>query len=298
MPTPADTMLARLSGLIFERQPSTASRIVLVAVAAVLGHVLIRLIGAVSEWLVTASHKRKGRLWFVAQKPKFVTFIRLIANTLTWGVYFVALGLMLEESGVNLAAYLASASVVGLAVSFGSQGLVQDMVIGLTLLFSDAMDVDDMVEIAGAVVVVGRVQEIGLRFTKIVNLYDQVVFVPNRTIANVSRFPAGGVYAYADVHIPDGADAAKVTGTVKAVVASIQSQFAAIVLEATTVEEVEPAAGGPWRFARVRFKIWPGQGALIETTFRQRVIYAMRAVAPDYAEWQVPVFYRADQRSD
>ena len=54
-----------------------------------------------------------------------------------------------------------------------------------------------------------------------------------------------------------------------------------------------PAAGGGWDFIRVRFKIWPGQGSLIETTFRQQVDSAMKPFHPDYADWQVPVTYRA-----
>src|SRR5208337_2745651 len=112
-------------------------------------------------------------------------------------VYFIAIGFILQEFGVSLTAYLASASVVGLAISFGSQGLVQDVVIGLTLIFSDAMEAGDLVEISGATTVIGRVEEIGLRFTKLVNFYSQEIFIPNRTIANVSRFPHGGVYAYA-----------------------------------------------------------------------------------------------------
>ena len=91
---------------------------------------------------------------------------------------------------------------------------MQDVVIGLTLIFSDAMDVGDLVEIAGTVVVIGRVEEIGLRFTKLRNFYNQVVFIPNRTIANVSRFPHGGVYAYADIQIPAGADREKAAQTV------------------------------------------------------------------------------------
>ena len=114
---------------------------------------------------------------------------------------------------MNLTAYLASASILALAISFGSQGLVQDIVISLTLIFSDAMDVGDMVEIAGTVVVVGRVEEIGLRFTTLRNFYNQAVFIPNRTIANVSRFPHGGVFAYADVQIPAGVDRDKALQT-------------------------------------------------------------------------------------
>lgn len=287
------TVLTRISDFLFQEHSSAASRILLVIVAAVLAHILIDVIGRVSEWLLTVSHRSKGRLWSVAQKPKFATMVRLAANTATTAVYFVAVGLILEEAGINLTAYLASASIVGLAISFGSQSLVQDTVVGLTLLFSDALDVDDTVEIVGATIVVGRVQEIGLRFTKVVNLYNQVVYIPNRTIANVSRFPDGGVYAYVDIHIPDGTDAAAVVSAVKPVAESMQHQFAAIILEAAIIDPLAPSADAAWHYVRVRFKIWPGQGALIETTFRQRVLRAMRAFDPNFADWQVPVSYRA-----
>lgn len=56
---------------------------------------------------------------------------------------------------------------------------------------------------------------------------------------------------------------------------------------------VEMVEGGGWEFVRVHFKIWPGQGNLIETTFRQQIISAMKTFSPNYAEWQVPVTYRA-----
>src|SRR5208282_3667486 len=203
------------------------------------------------------------------------------------------IGLILQEFGVNLTAYLASASVVGLAISFGSQGLVQDMVIGLTLIFSDAMEAGDMVEIAGTVVVVGRVEEIGLRFTKLINFYNQEVFVPNRTIANVSRFPHGGVYAYADIQLPRGTDREKAAETVANIARGMWRQFGAIILSEPVIGPVETVVGGGWDFLRVHFKIWPGQGSLIETTFRQQIISAMKTFNPNYADWQVPVTYRA-----
>ena len=50
---------------------------------------------------------------------------------------------------------------------------------------------------------------------------------------------------------------------------------------------------GVWGFLRVQFKLWPGQGSLIETTFRQQVVSAMKTFDPHYADWQVPVTYRA-----
>jgi hypothetical protein len=70
-------------------------------------------------------------------------------------------------------------------------------------------------------------------------------------------------------------------------------QFGAIILSEPMIGEVEKARGGGWSFFRVHFKILPGQGGLIEKTFRLRVVSAMKAFDPNYAEWQVPVTYRA-----
>jgi small-conductance mechanosensitive channel len=272
---------------------STETRLVLILVLAFLVHLTVKAIRSISEWIISKSHAQKSPLGFVTQQPKFITLIQLIANAVTFVMYFLAIGLVLEELGVDLKGYLASASIVALAISFGSQGLVQDVVISLTLIFSDAMDAGDLVEIAGTVVVVGRVEEIGLRFTTLRNFYNQVVFIPNRTIANVSRFPHGGVYAYADIQLPAGADRDKAVQTIGNVARGMWMQFGAIILSEPVVGPLETAPGGGWDFVRVHFKIWPGQGNLIETTFRQQIISTMKTFSPNYAEWQVPVTYRA-----
>ena len=246
--------------------------------------------------MIERGRAQRNPLGFVTHRPKFITLTRLIANVATFATYFLAVGLMLEEFGVNLTAYLASASIVGLAISFGSQGLVQDMVIGLTLIFSDVMDVGDMVEIAGAAVVSGRVHEIGLRFTKVVNVFNQVVFIPNRTIANVSRFPHGGLDAYVHIQLPSGIDRPKVVATVEGIAHSMRQQFGTIILSEPVVGKMEGpvVAEQNWDFLCIMFRIWPGQGNLIETVFRQQVVTAIKQLQPDYTDWQVAVTYRPD----
>jgi len=285
--------MARLYEYFYGQDSSAGTRVALIVALAVLVHLTVKLIRFISEWIIRKSHSQKGRLDFVTHQPKFITLIQLLANAATFALYFLAIGLVLQELGVDLAKYLASAAIIGLAISFGSQGLVQDVVIGLTLIFSDAMDVGDVVEIAGTVVVIGRVDEIGLRFTKLRNFYNQVIFVPNRTIANVSRYLHGGVFAYADVQIPAAGHRAKVVQSIENTAAGMWMQFGAIILEEPVVGPVETVTGGGWEFVRVHFRIWPGQGNLIETTFRQQIICAMKNFSPTYAEWQVPVTYRA-----
>jgi small conductance mechanosensitive channel len=289
---PDSTVMGRLY-TYFGHESSTGTRLVLIVVLAVLVHLTVKTIRSISEWLINKSRAQKSPLDFVTHQPKFVTLIQLIANGVTFAMYFFAMGLVLQELGANLTGYLASASIIALAISFGSQGLVQDVVISLTLIFSDTMDVGDMVEIAGPVVVVGRVEEIGLRFTTLRNFYNQVVFIPNRTIANVSRFPHGGVFAYADIQIPAGTDRNRAVQAIGNTARGMWMQFGAIILSEPAIGPVEAAQGGGWDFVRVHFKIWPGQGNLIETTFRQQIVSAMKTFSPNYAEWQVPVTYRA-----
>ena len=287
------TVMERFYHLFSSHQSSTGTRLLLIAVLVVLLQLAVKVIRMISEWIISESHAKKNPLGFVTQQPKFITFIQLIANAVTFVMYFIALGLVLEELHFDLKTYLASASIIALAISFGSQGLVQDVVISLTLIFSDTMDVGDMVEISGSVVVIGRVEEIGLRFTTLRNFYNQIVFIPNRTIANVSRFPHGGVFAYADVQIPSGADRDKAVQIVKNIASGTWIQFGAIILAEPVIGPMETPPIGGWEFVRVHFKIWPGQGNLIETTFRQQVISAMKTFSPNYSDWQVPVTYRA-----
>jgi small conductance mechanosensitive channel len=277
----------------FGHASSLETRLLLIVVLAVVLHLTGKTIKNLSEWIISKSHSEQSPFDFVTHQPKFITLIQLFSNGFTFLLYFLAMGLILQEFGVNLKAYLASASILGLAVSFGSQSLVQDVIISLTLIFSDAMDSGDMVEIAGTVTVVGRVEEIGLRFTTLRNLFNQIVFIPNRTIANVSRFPQGGVYAYADIQIPNGSDVPKVAQTAEAIAEGMWSQFGAIILERPTVYPAQMAQAGGWEYIRVHFKIWPGQGSLIENTFRQQASRSMKTFDPNYADWQVAVTYRA-----
>jgi small-conductance mechanosensitive channel len=287
------TVIKEIYHYLGKDQSSLGTRLLLIIILVVLLHLTVKGVKILSEWIINKSNAEKSPFDFVTHQPKFITLIQLISSSVTFVMYFIAAGLVLQEFGVSLAGYLASASILALAISFGSQGLVQDVVISLTLIFSDAMDSGDMVEIAGTVTVVGRVEEIGLRFTTLRNLYNQIVFIPNRTIANVSRFPQGGVFAYADIQVPPGADREKITRAIESVALGMWAQFGAIILSEPAIGSVEVAQGGGWEFLRIHFKIWPGQGNLIETTFRQQMTRSMKNFDPNYADWQVTVIYRA-----
>ena len=246
-----------------------AIQIAVIVCLAILAHFLVRLMQFIGDWLIRKSAAKKSPVGFVTQQPKFVTLTGLITSALTLVIYSVALGFILSVLGMEtkqfIATYLATASVVGFAVGFGSQGLVQDVITGLTMIFTDTLEVGDMVEISGEI---GRVEKVGLRFTELRNFYNQQVFLSNRNIANISRFPRGGIHAYVDVQIPGecrsgqngGGDPAGRQGNVGA----IQGDHSAANRICLTSN---PPRLDAREFVRVDFKIWPGQGALIENDF-------------------------------
>lgn len=275
----------------FWHHSSPEMHIAVIVAIAFLVHVVVKIIRKVSDWFIVKSHAKKNPLGFVTQQPKFITLTRLIVSAITFAIYFFAIGFILVEGfHFDLTTYLASASIIGLAVSFGSQNLVQDVVTGVTLIFSNAIDVGDLVDLGG---VIGRVENIGLRFTRLVNFYNQEIFVPNRNIVNVSRFPHGCIFAYADVQFSRKMDQTTVAKLIEEVALGTWTQFQAIVQGRPELGEVESADPGGWNYLRVKFIIWPGQGSLIETNFRQQMVTVMKTLDPTYADWMVTVTYRA-----
>ncbi len=269
-------------------------RVALIVALAVLAHLAVRLARAGVGRLLAAprSGSRASTEATLAHRyPKFASVTSLLTSAFTFVVYFVALGLVAEEFGLKLTTYLASASVVGLALAFGSQGMVQDIVIGLTLLFSDAFDVGDMIEYASGQA--GRVERIGLRFTVVSNFVGQTVYLPNRTIGSVSRYRHGRVRMYLDVQVPSGMEEAAVTRTVENILKGLRRQFGAIVLSEPEVLGVRDAEPGDWKYLRSSLRLWPGQQVVVEEAARRRVLAALRRQDADYAEWMISVTNRA-----
>jgi moderate conductance mechanosensitive channel len=267
--------------------------IAIIIALAFVTHLIVKFITNFSETLITRSHEKKNALGFVTQQPKFITLTRLIVSTATFVIYAVAIYIILAlefPSDNTLKTYLGSAAVVGLALSFGVQGLIQDVVTGITLILSNAMDAGDTVDLMNGVI--GRVEEIGLRFTKVTNFYNQQIFVPNRNIVNVSRFPHGGILAYADVQIPANADQQAIVQAIENAAKGIWTQFGAIVLAEPLFSKVHSTPGN-WNYLRIQFKIWPGQNAIIENTLVNQMVAAIKKFDPNYANWQIVVTYRA-----
>lgn len=104
---------------------------------------------------------------------------------------------ILNVFGVNIAPFIASAGVVGLAIGFGAQNLVRDFVTGVFMLLEDQYGVGDTVDLGEAT---GEVESVGLRITTVRDIDGTLWYVRNGEIARVGNMSQD--YAVARIEVP------------------------------------------------------------------------------------------------
>lgn len=260
-------------------------RVLVLAGVAGIAHILVVVIRRYSSALLHSVDDRRYR--------KLRSVGTLAISIAMFVVYFFAFGLILREFGVSLTAYLASASVLGLAIGFGSQGVVQDVVTGLTFIFSDLVDVGDLVEISGQT---GIVRSISMRFVELQNALGASVFIPNRTINNVINYPRGYVRCIVDVTLRGDDDARQATESMAlSLMQATYQQFPGILMTEPS-NEGRMTLGAGKEILRLKFRIWPNRGQPIETTYVQELTAALRKMDPDYQTWMIAVTYEVEKR--
>ncbi|OJF95324.1 mechanosensitive ion channel family protein [Alkalibacterium sp. 20] len=112
------------------------------------------------------------------------TLYKLSKNIFNAVIYFFLVYTILELLGFKVAPLIASAGVLGLALSLGAQGFVSDIVNGFMILLEKQMDVGDVVKIG---VITGTVEDVNLKTTKVKDFDGTTHFIPNRAITIVSN---------------------------------------------------------------------------------------------------------------
>lgn len=128
-------------------------------------------------------------------KKRQDTLISMFGTMLTVLVWLTAGFTILGRMGIDLTPLLAGASVLGVALGFGAQSLIKDMLSGLFIIIENQYRVGDVVEIQDAA---GVVEQITIRSTIIRDVDGNVHFVPNGTIAQVTNKTMG----YSNINFP------------------------------------------------------------------------------------------------
>ncbi|MDN8591465.1 mechanosensitive ion channel family protein [Paenibacillus sp. 11B] len=142
----------------------------------------------------TMARKQEGKIR--VNPRRFITVGELMKNATSITCNFIMILLLLSEINVKVGPLLASAGVLGLAIGFGAQGLVKDVITGFFIILEDQFAVGDVIQTG---TYKGTVEVIGLRTTKLVSWQGEVHIIPNGTIASVTNFSMSNSLAVVDI---------------------------------------------------------------------------------------------------
>ncbi|MGM8849620.1 mechanosensitive ion channel domain-containing protein [Salinicola halophyticus] len=129
------------------------------------------------------SSRRHGRRVNASARAQTIT--PLLRNTVFVTIAVIAVIIALANLGVNVTPLLAGAGVIGLAVGFGAQTLVQDLITGLFILIEDSLAIDDFVNLGTHM---GTVEALSIRTVKLRDLDGIVHIIPFSQIQGIQNY--------------------------------------------------------------------------------------------------------------
>lgn len=225
-------MLHRVTAFLTELSPALVldrgARIILILLAS---------------WLLLKLGARIIRRAFAVARVetgKRETLVTLVSSLIRYVVYTVAALLLIKvfAPDFDLAPILAGAGVVGLAVGFGAQSLIKDVITGFFINFEDQLRVGDYVQLNDGVT--GTVEEVGLRMTTIREWGGQKYYIANSEIRTVRNFNRRELRAVVRATFPFEEDPRRVRGLLEEVCATVREQYADGLLRGENGEFIEP----------------------------------------------------------
>jgi len=215
--------LAQLVERLVEWAMSSGIRVVLVGIA------MLFLLAVTRQVLKRLRRLYEGALPSPAQRRRADTLTHVLRDVAR--IFIVAVGTMmvLSEIGIDLKPLLAAAGLGGLAIGFGAQSLVKDVISGFFILLEDSIAVGDVVEIAG---VSGLVEEVKLRTITLRDVSGSVHVVPNGIVDRVKNMTKGYSYYVFDIGVAYREDVDRVMAVLIDIAAELQAdpQYASDIL--------------------------------------------------------------------
>ena len=176
------------------------------------------------------------------------TLQMLLKSVIRYTIYFFAVMIILSILNIPITSILAGAGIVGVALGFGAQTLVEDVINGFFILFEDQFGVGDYVETAG---VEGVVEQIGLRTTYIKTFGGEEHIIPNGQIRQVSNYCAGSIRVLVDVGVTYNASGDRVIEVLEEMCEKISQEKKDVIKEGPTVLGVQELGD-----SSVSYRLW------------------------------------------
>jgi small-conductance mechanosensitive channel len=207
-----------------------------------------------------------------------------LAQVLTWTslvVVYCVTGLQIAELlGVQTSTLVAPAAVVGVALGFGAQKLVQDLLAGFFIIAERQYGFGDLISITGPGIptgVIGTVEDVTLRITKVRTANGEVIFTSNGQIAQLTNLSRDWARVVVDVPVPLTVDIGHITEILREVgqAAYADSELHPQLLDAPAVMGVQSIELDQVH-VRIVARTLPGRQFLVGLALRGRIAQALR----------------------
>ncbi len=205
----------------------------------------------------------------VERSARVRTLLPLMRNAVRVVLATMALLTVLSELGLNIGPLLAGAGVVGLAVGFGAQTLVKDVITGVFILIEQSMSVGDVVDLDGHS---GVIESMTIRSVRIRDLSGAVHIIPFSAVATIVNRTKDFSFAIFDIRIAYEDDVDTAMGALQTTARGMQDDpaFAPAILAPIEVLGLE-AFGDLGLLLKARMKTRPGQQWTIQREFNRRI---------------------------
>jgi small-conductance mechanosensitive channel len=223
------------------------------------------------------------------------TLLLLMRKFLLITLTVISVMIVLSALGVNIGPLIAGAGVIGLAIGFGAQTLVRDIISGIFYLFDDAFRVGDYVETAG---IKGMVEHISLRSIKLRHPRGMVHTIPFGDMGFITNFSRDYIITKLDVRVRYDTDIEKVRKIVKQIDKSLQedNEFRSVLLgkvKSQGIREMDDAA----LTIRIKFKTFPGKQFVLRREIFHRIQEAFQENGIAFARRNVTVYMPPEENS-
>ncbi|MDR3682247.1 MAG: mechanosensitive ion channel family protein [Geothrix sp.] len=215
----------------------------------------------------------------------------VLTNAARVAVVAFFLLMTLQEFGVNIGPLVAGAGVAGVALGFGAQSLVKDVISGFFLLMENQFGVGDIINVDDSHV--GTVERMTLRITQLRDAEGRAHFIPNGSIARVVVLSKDFARALVDVEVDLATDPDRAFDVLREVGRTLHRDRPNQVLEALEVKGIETL--GPNGFIiRTLTKTAPGAQWDVARELRRRILLAFRGAGIQIPYSQQVVHHRGD----
>ena len=165
-------------------------KLIMIILVIIIASISVKLCNKLVDYIMLTKDNANKKFKLKSNEKRSETLHKLIRSAIRYTIYFIAFFQILSTLGINTTSIVASAGIASVAIGFGAQSLVKDIISGFFIILEGQFDVGDEVKLynQAAFIAGGSVMSLGLRSTKIRSGNGEIYFIPNGSINQVINY--------------------------------------------------------------------------------------------------------------